>query len=425
MHNLKTQPALADFLRKLSYVGMGSVAASLLSFPFRIYIGRVLGPDAYGQFAVIASVAMFLCLPMRLGFGTAMVTYGAAQDAVRTQARILTTTFLWVAVCSAVALGLYTGFATALASWFAISRHDLYLAITLAGFYVFYMLARDALRALHALQWFSLFEPVYVLLQIAAFALLWAVGQRLSFHTLLYAMWMAYGASALLMYVSVLRPYLGWRPDHVWAKRLASYSLVTSIGGVSFTVFTYTDQLMLNSYMTSVDVGIYYAYLTASVDVARWVFNMFNAVFFPTAAKLQDKTQLYRQINRDLPYLVGLGFLCILASEWVILTLYGRDYPLDLGWMCLFAVGGVGIGVLGLYGWLHNAMGRGGAKVYAGSEALLAVVNIGLNVWLIPVLGVTGAITSTIVAYGMAMVLMHVWGRRYFEHGATAVGAAG
>lgn len=66
-----------------------------------------------------------------------------------------------------------------------------------------------------------------------------------------------------------------------WAKRLAGYSLVTSIGGVSFTVFTYTDQLMLNTYMTPADVGIYYAYTMASVDVARWVFNVFNAVFFP------------------------------------------------------------------------------------------------------------------------------------------------
>ncbi len=193
---LGRHPEVAGFLRNLSYVGMGSAIASLLSFPFRIYIGRVVGPDAYGQFAVIASVAMFLCLPMRLGFGTAMVRYGAAQEDVDTQSRILTTAFLWVVVCSALSLMLYAGFVTRLADLFAISLHDLYLAMTLAGFYVFYMLARDALRALHALhalRWFGVFEPVYVLIQIAAFALLWAIGRQLSFHTLLYAMWIAYG----------------------------------------------------------------------------------------------------------------------------------------------------------------------------------------------------------------------------------------
>lgn len=33
---------IADFLRKLSYVGFGSIAASLLSFPFRIWTrGRI------------------------------------------------------------------------------------------------------------------------------------------------------------------------------------------------------------------------------------------------------------------------------------------------------------------------------------------------------------------------------------------------
>lgn len=418
-------PGIADFLRKLSYVGMGSVAASLLSFPFRIYVGRVLGPDAYGQFAVISSVAMFLCLPMRVGFDTAMVKYGAEQDAAATQSRILTTAFLCVMACSAVALGLYTGFAGVLAGLFAVSRHDLYLAMAMAGFYVGYMLARDALRALHALRWFGVFEPVYVLIQIAAFGLLWALGRQLSFHTLLYAMWVAYGASTLLIYLKVLRPYLAWPPDRTWGKRLAGYSLVTSIGGVSFTVFTYTDQLMLNTYMTAADVGIYYAYLTASVDVARWVFNIFNTVFFPTASKLQDKAQLYRQMNRALPYLVGLGFLCVLVSQAVIITLYGRDYPLDPLWMCLFAMGGAGIGVLGLYGWLLNAMGRSGAKVYACSEVLLAIVNIGLNLWLIPRLGVSGAITSTVLAYGVAIVVVRVWGRPYFERDAAALGVTG
>ncbi|PON15606.1 hypothetical protein C2W62_22865 [Candidatus Entotheonella serta] len=240
----------------------------------------------------------------------------------------------------------------------------------------------------------------------------------------LFNLW-SYGACTLLIYVCVLRAYLGGIPDREWARRLASYSLVTSIGGVSFTVFTYTDQLLLNTYMTTADVGIYYAYLTASVDVARWVFNLFNAVFFPTASKLQDKALLYRQINRVLPYLVGLGFVCILASEWVILTLYGRDYPLNPWWMLLFAVGGVGIGVIGLYGWLLNALGQSGAKVYAGSEALLAVVNIALNVWLIPVLGVAGAITSTIVAYGVAIVVMRWWGRPHFEYDATAINMPG
>ncbi len=107
--------------------------------------------------------------------------------------------------------------------------------------------------------------------------------------------------------------------------------------------------------------------------------------------------------------------MCVFFSQWVIITLYGRDYPFRPLWMCLFAVGGVGIGVLGLYGWLLNAIGRGGAKVYACSEALLATVNIGLNLWLIPTLGVTGAITSTILAYGVAIAVMCYWGRPHFE----------
>ena len=61
------------FIKNLSYVGIGTIIASIFSFSYNILAGRWLGPSEYGTFTLIQSVAMFLYIPMLLGFHTAMV----------------------------------------------------------------------------------------------------------------------------------------------------------------------------------------------------------------------------------------------------------------------------------------------------------------------------------------------------------------
>ncbi|WP_286681164.1 lipopolysaccharide biosynthesis protein, partial [Methanoculleus sp. DTU007] len=67
------------FIKNLSYVGIGTIVASVFSFSFNILAGRWLGPSEYGTFTLIQSVAMFLYIPMLLGFHTAMVKYNAEK----------------------------------------------------------------------------------------------------------------------------------------------------------------------------------------------------------------------------------------------------------------------------------------------------------------------------------------------------------
>jgi len=42
------------------------------------------------------------------------------------------------------------------------------------------------------------------------------------------------------------------------------------------------------------------------------------------------------------------------------------------------------------------------------------ILNIGLNLWLIPVYGLMGAVWSTVIAYAVGLIVALVMGRRYF-----------
>ena len=68
------------FLKNLLYVGIATVISTLCTSLFSILGGRWLGPEEYGKFILIQSVAMFLYIPMELGLNTAMLKYTSEKN---------------------------------------------------------------------------------------------------------------------------------------------------------------------------------------------------------------------------------------------------------------------------------------------------------------------------------------------------------
>ena len=95
------------FIKNLSYVGIGTVIASVFSFTYNVLAGRWLGPSEYGTFTLVQSVAMFLYIPMLLGFHTAMIKYNAEKDDILRQRCIISTTYILVLLFTVVSLLAY------------------------------------------------------------------------------------------------------------------------------------------------------------------------------------------------------------------------------------------------------------------------------------------------------------------------------
>jgi len=55
--------------------------------------------------------------------------------------------------------------------------------------------------------------------------------------------------------------------------------------------------------------------------------------------------------------------------------------------MLLAAIGSIGIVIEGIYAWTLSADGSTGVKIAAIGAIIIAVLNIGLNVTLIPIIG--------------------------------------
>jgi O-antigen/teichoic acid export membrane protein len=407
----KMSDEVKKFFKNLSYVGLGTIIGTIFSFTFNILAGRILGPSGYGEFTLVQSVAMFLYIPMVMGFGTAMVKYNAEKEDYNRQHTIISTTYILVFVFTIVSIISYYLFQSQILNLFSVSREIFYLSVVFAVLFVFYTLTTSTLRGLHEMKKYAIFQPIYGVILLSAF-LVFIFLNFLSFKSMVFSMCLAYGITGGVI-LAFLRKYLRFEFDKNWANRLTRYGSYAIIGGVSSAFYLNIDKILINKYMAIVDVGIYRAYSYSFITIIMLFIGVFVAVFFPVASKHENKGSIFKRINKIIPYIIILGLPLMIGSGFIILKLYGGEYPFDMKLALLFAIAGICISIDSIYGWLMNAVGRQGAKITSFAAIILALANIFLNVWLIPLIGIEGAIIATIVSYILSICIV-LSKRKYF-----------
>jgi O-antigen/teichoic acid export membrane protein len=408
----KISNVIRNFLKNISYVALGTFVATFLSTAYNILSGRILGPVEYGKFTMVQSVAMFLYIPMSLGFNTAMVKYNSEKEDFDRQSKIISTVYILVFLFTIASSVVYFIFSSGFSDIFSVSHEGFYLSLIFAVFFVFYTITTSTLKGLFKMKILAIFQPVYSVILLFAF-LFFVLSNYLSFKSIVYSMFLAYGAIGVILFTFFLRRYFRFKFDRAWANTLIKYSMFGVIGGLSYVFYTNTDRILINKYMTVADVGIYKVYYMSSINTSGLIFGVFNTVFFPTVSKYGNKKYIFKKINKVIPLLISIGLPSIFLCELVVLKLYGSQYPFIFLWMILFAIASICVVVDGIYGWLLSSVGRQGVKLTSIAAITMALVNIGLNIILVPLIGITGAIISTIVSFVTSIVIMLYFGRKY------------
>ena len=401
------------FVRNLSYVGLGTILASLFSFSFNIIAGRVLGPAGYGGFTLVQSIAMFLYIPMLLGLNTAMIKYCAESTDQHQQRKIISTTYSAVICLTILSVLLYGIFRHQIAILFSVEQEIIVLSILFAVLFVFYTLATSSLRGLHLMRDYGIFQPIYGITLLSAL-LVFIYTQFNSFKAMVYATYLAYGVVGTIIVVSFLKQHLKLTIDRSWLSTLWRYSSVAVIGGLSFTLYTNIDRIMINYYMDLESVGIYGVYYYASFTALTLVSGIFTTVFFPTSSKSHNKSELYRKLNKTVPYLLLLGIPAALIGEYVILQLFGEGYQIHLPLMLVFAIAAILVTWYGIYAWFFNSEGIDGSKLTVSGTLIVAIANVILNIILIPQIGLYGASGATALAFSLGLCYNLYRGKRFF-----------
>lgn len=192
-----------------------------------------------------------------------------------------------------------------------------------------------------------------------------------------------------------------WKPRVARAKRLLSDSWPAILSGLAIMVYMRIDQIMIGSMMMEADVGVYSVAVKLSEVWYVIPMAVTQSVMPSIVAARKAQNGSYEQ---RLTWLIAILFwgsvlvaiIVAFLAPWLITTLFGSEYQ-QAGevlrihfWAGVFVALGVGISQWFL---AENLLKVSLYRTIAG-----AVVNLGLNLWLIPALGIIGAAVATIVS---------------------------
>ncbi|MCW1930177.1 MAG: oligosaccharide flippase family protein [Candidatus Kerfeldbacteria bacterium] len=418
---LKKEPSekIKNFFTNFGYLALAELIGSVIGFPIKILVGRFLGPEEYGKYALILNLTQFFIIPMLLGFSTAVLQYLPSHP--EKKSRIMTIVF----ACTIVTTGFFTLFFLLTphiwTSLFNVSRDIFIWTIAYSIIYVFYYVLEAFQRGSHRfflLFWITILNSSVLLITFLIF--LFGFHQE-TYQTFITANIVAFASSCVVfLYFFFFKDKPDYTPDAQLTKKILSYSGLATLGGITGFIIGNTDRLFLNHYASLYWVGVYAAYTNASTFLIGRFFQLFLNVYFPTVAKEKDKSAVIHSVQRMYRFAVIPIFIVSVLSIWGVMLLFGNAFPILPHFILLFSFNNCLMVLYQLQMWLFNAQGNRGMKTTSRILIFNAVLNIILYFFLIQWWGVVGALFSATITYTIFILyyrnrVRHFIARGYFN----------
>ncbi len=398
----------------------GAAGRSVLGFVVSVYLARVLGPEQFGQMGYALAVLAYFILFTDGGLQTLGTREVAAGNGALAQlaGRVL----LIRGVLTAVSLAVIIPFAPYLTTSAGAAR-----LLVIFSFALLPMAANLSwvFRGKEQMRMVGFSEMLQVGAYLALLVLMvGGPGQLMLVPAFFVAShWLA----ALLLGGGYLR---NWGQPRFSGSAGGSAAMLRTAFPLVLTLFLHQiyfnfDTLMLGFMRGELAVGLYhatyriiFAVIAVNTVLMEAVYPTFSRLFIDGTAALRRLLEKSLSISVILALPVGIGGT-VLARP-LILALYGPEYEGSILALKLLVWSAV-LAFLGAnYGYCLVACGR--QKILAWSAAAGALVNVLLNLWLIPAHGIFGACLATVISQAL---MLGCEGAAFFKQIARALPSAG
>jgi O-antigen/teichoic acid export membrane protein len=408
---------MSGYLRRLATTGAAYTAASILSKVIAVGLlplyTRHLTPGDYGAAEVMFAAVVSASIVVRLGVIEALLRfyYRSGEDPQQVVASSFAALF-WVTTAAAlVALPLARPISIAVLGEPAPD------------------LARIAIGGLWTL---TMFEYLLTLFRLEEQARPYFVTTLLNvLATIALTVFLVViegeGARGLLLgsYLSGFAFVLGliavhWRRLSLWferdlLRRLMRFGLPTMPAELSLYLLNFADRRILVASAGLGEAGLY----SLAVKFAQGVnviVRGFQLAWPPLAYSIGDDGEARRAYAGIVTWFVaGCAFVVVgmwLLSRWIVRALAAERFFASYEAIGLVATG---VTLYALYMVLVVILGRTGRTEFNFPAALAALLaNVGLNLALIPPLGIVGAGLALVGSYLVVLALMYVFTQRLF-----------
>tara|TARA_B100000945_G_scaffold180284_1_gene144462 strand:- start:75 stop:1382 length:1308 start_codon:yes stop_codon:yes gene_type:complete len=370
-----------------------------------IYVARYLGPERFGLLSYALSFVWLFSSLASLGLNDILVRELVNQPE---NSQNLIATALWLKVCGFGLMGLTVTVVLIFKSEDQLTL--LLISIIILGFLFqatnvveFYFQAKVQSKFIVRAQVVQL-----LITSIFKIYLVWSKANLLWFALALMLDQALIAILFLYLYKWKVKKfpflYFNWEKTKLLIRD--GWPLIFT--GMVVLVYMKIDQVMLKEMLNTKAVGVYAAAVRLC-ETLYFIPTALMASLFPAVVYARKKSEkMYEQRIQKLYDLMVWGSVIIaipttLVSNWIILLLYGSDFQeaADVLRIYIWALVFVSLGVASSK-WLV-AENLQHYSFYI--TTLGAIVNVGCNLWLIPIHGIKGAAIATLLAQGTVSFL--------------------
>lgn len=215
------------------------------------------------------------------------------------------------------------------------------------------------------------------------------------------------GFLQLVLFIFFSRNYFKFSLKFKDLKKYLTYSLHILPGDISVWIITFADRIMISKYNGSADTGIYSIGYKLG-QAPEILFHSINKAYVPHVFNKYSDWNLKKEkdVIKITTYLfslfTGLVFILTIFSKEFVLIL-SKDYQESLWIMIIILFSYLLSGYKLIF---HNPMSFNikFVKYKSGIWIFAAMLNIGLNFWLIPKYSMYGAAIATLISYIITLI---------------------
>jgi O-antigen/teichoic acid export membrane protein len=391
----------------------GTLGTRVITMGFGLFTGiitaRALGPENRGIFTLAALFPASLVTLSKFGQGVASIYFIRKEEEDVSQ---VASNVLWIALVTGIAL---VGIALALRETLLTSvlkgvpMYALLAVLPLAPILLIESYLYGVLQATDRFRVYNtrlLAEAVLTVTGMAVALLLLDLGLPGAFGV-------AVGIRTFMVCWVVWTIHKGsplrFRFDFALAKRMFRYGLKSHVQIIA-SHFHFKAALYLVAYYSSPAQVAFYSIASRLAEHILWLPQSLGLALFPRLAS-SDEQGAHRMtamaVRQALVLTAAAALALVMLGEFLITLWYGAEYAAAAEPLPYVAGGIVMMAMYVLLSRNFTSRNKQSINIIAAYIALFG--NLGLNIMLIPKMGITGAAIATAVSYSTAAVLLLVF----------------
>jgi O-antigen/teichoic acid export membrane protein len=397
----------------------GSVLGNGLLYLFGLFVARVLGAEGVGCFFLGLVLMQAVSAVSRIGLPDGLLRFvsihHSKEDHAHVRGSIRTASFIVLGISAGAGICLYLFSDLVVIRVFKQPGLALYVrwfSLILPVFSIFVLLT-NAVQALKRIDFVVLARDIIQPTTMFVLALLIIPMWRNATTFLLsYAVSVLIGLFAILLFLKKASPsfFKSSSISYDW-KPLLIFSLPITISDLAHYLFRWIDTFLLSIYRTPAEVGIYNAALRTTLLLSLFAVSV-NALYAPIIAdhfhhgrKVEIEALSRILVRWSVTIAIPIVFIMSILSKEILLF-WGPEFLIGSKSMIILSFGQLLFVISAFLAFTLLMDGQNYLEV--GNTIAVVVLNVLLNIVLIPGFGITGAAISMFIGQAFGLLLRWV-----------------